>query len=159
MSAEAVIQVIEVVRSRQVDASPERVWHVVSRPERAPEWLSFAESVEVISGSGCGQRWRQYSRWGRRRSEIDVEIVEYRRPLVMAWRHIAERLDGRPAPVFAASTVFRVELEPSGEGTLVRLRSAQEPASALRGLLIKLFGSKEIARGMERSLIRLADAF
>jgi hypothetical protein len=27
------------------------------------------------------------------------------------------------------------------------------------GLLIKLFGSKEIARGMERSLIRLAHAF
>ncbi|MCS7481846.1 SRPBCC family protein [Umezawaea endophytica] len=159
MSAEAVIPVIEVVRSGQVGASPERVWHVVAKPERAPEWLNSAESVEVISGAGCGQRWRQYSRWGKRRSEVDVEIVEYRRPLVLAWRHLAERLDGKPAPVFAASTVFRIELEPSGEGTLVRLRSVQEPASAVRGLLIKLFGSKEIARGMERSLVRLADVF
>jgi uncharacterized protein YndB with AHSA1/START domain len=158
MSAEAVIPVIEVVRSGRVGASPERVWHVVGKPERAPEWLSSAESVEVISGAGCGQRWRQYSRWGKRRSEVDVEVVEYRRPLVVAWRHIAERLDGRPAPVFAASTVFRIELEPSGEGTLVRLRSVQDPASTVRGLLIKLFGSKEIARGMERSLVRLADA-
>ena len=149
---------IEVVRSGQVDASPERVWHLVSKPEHLPEWLSFAESVEVVSGSGCGQRRRLYSQWGKRRSEVDQEVIEYRRPLVVAWRHLAERLDGRPAPRFAARTEFRVELEPSGEGTLVRLRSLQEPASAVRGLLIKLFGSKEIAQGMERSLVRLADA-
>ncbi|MET1074857.1 MAG: SRPBCC family protein [Umezawaea sp.] len=148
---------IEVVRSGRVSASPERVWHVVSKSERAPEWLSFAESVEVISGSGCGQRRRLYSRWGKRRSEVDQEVIEYRRPLVLAWRHLAERLDGRPAPMFAASTVFRVELEPAGEGTLVRLRSLQEPASAVRGVLIKLFGRKEIAQGMERSLVRLAE--
>ena len=149
--------VIEVVRSGRVDASPERVWHLVSRTERAPEWLSFAESVEVISGSGCGQRRRLYSWWGKRRSEVDQEVIEYRRPIVVAWRHIAERLDGRPAPRFAESTEFRVELEPAGEGTLVRLRSLQQPASPVRGLLIKLFGSKEIAQGMERSLVRLAD--
>jgi uncharacterized protein YndB with AHSA1/START domain len=149
--------VIEVVRSGQVDASPERVWHVVAHPERAPEWLSFTDSVEVISGSGCGQRLRQYGQWGKRRSEIDQEIIEYRRPLVVAWKHLAERLDGRPAPRFAASTVFRIELEPTGHGTLVRLRSMQEPASALRGLLIKLFGRKEVAQGMERSLARLSE--
>jgi uncharacterized protein YndB with AHSA1/START domain len=148
--------VIEVVRSGQVDASPERVWHVVSHPERAPEWLSFADNVEVISGSGCGQRLRQYGQWGKHRSEIDQEIIEYRRPLVVSWKHLAERLDGRPAPRFAASTVFRIELEPAGDGTLVRLRSTQEPASAVRGLLIKLFGRKEVAQGMERSLARLA---
>jgi uncharacterized protein YndB with AHSA1/START domain len=149
--------VIEVERSGHVAASPERVWHVVSKPERTPEWLSFAESVEVVSGSGCGERRRQYGQWGRRRSEIDQEVIEYRRPLVVAWRHLAERLDGRPAPRFAKRTEFRVELEPSGEGTLVRLRSLQEPASPVRGLLLKLFGRKEIARGMERSLARLAD--
>lgn len=149
--------VIEIVRSGQVAASPERVWHLVSKPERLPEWLSFAESVEVVSGSGCGQRRRQYGQWGRRRSEVDQEVVEYRRPLVVAWRHLAERLDGRPAPRFATRTEFRIELEHSGGGTLVRLRSLQEPASAVRGLLLELFGRKRIAKGMERSLARLAD--
>ncbi|WNV89370.1 SRPBCC family protein [Umezawaea sp. Da 62-37] len=148
---------IEVVRSGRVSASPERVWHLVSKSERAPEWLSFADSVEIISGSGCGQRRRLYSLWGGRRSEIDQEVIEYRRPLVLAWRHLAERLDGKPAPRFAATTVFRVELEPSGQGTLVRLRSLQEPASTVRGVLIKVFGRKEIAEGMEQSLVRLAD--
>jgi uncharacterized protein YndB with AHSA1/START domain len=151
------MRVIEIVRSGQVAASPERVWHLVSKPERLPEWLSFVESVEVVSGSGCGQRRRQYGQWGRRRSEVDQEVVEYRRPLVVAWRHLAERLDGRPAPRFAARTEFRIELEHAGDGTLVRLRSLQEPASAVRGVLLELFGRKEIAKGMERSLARLAD--
>ncbi|HEX6340060.1 SRPBCC family protein [Umezawaea sp.] len=148
---------IEVVRSGRVAASPERVWRLVSRPERAPERLSPTEGVDIISGSGCGQRWRGHGRWGERPSEVDAEVVEHRRPLVVAWRHLAERVDGEPAPVFAASTVFRVELEPSGGGTLVRPRSVQEPASAVRGVLVKLFGSKEIACGVERALARLAD--
>ncbi len=150
---------IEVVRSGRVDASPERVWHVVSRADRAAEWFALAERVEVTSGAGCGELRTHYGRWGRRRSEIDLEVVEYRRPTVFAWRHVAERLDGRPAPKFASRTEFRIELEPSGAGTLVRLRSVQEPASALKGLLIKAFGRAEVARGMEKSLRRLAELF
>jgi hypothetical protein len=51
---------------------------------------------------------------------------------VYAWRHVAERLDGKPAPVFARSTRFRISPEPHGAGTLVRLRSTQEPASAVK---------------------------
>ncbi|NUT92970.1 MAG: SRPBCC domain-containing protein [Saccharothrix sp.] len=150
---------IEVVRSGRVEASPERVWRVVSRADHAAEWLAFTDRVEVTSGAGCGERRTQYGRWGERRSEIDVEVVEYRRPKVVAWRHVAERLDGRPAPRFAASTEFRVELAPDGAGTLVRLRSCQEPASALKGLLIKAFGRRQVARGMEKSLARLTSVF
>ena len=46
--------------------------------------------------------------------------------------------------------------EPAGEATTVRLRSRQEPASALKGLVMKLFGTKDIARNLERSLTNLA---
>ena len=150
---------MEVVRSGRVDASPERVWHVVSRADRAAEWLTFADRVEVTSGAGCGERRTQYGTWGERRSEVDVEVIEFRRPKVLAWRHVAERLDGRPAPRFAASTEFRVELTPDGTGTRVRLRSYQEPASAWKGLLLKAFGRRQVAQGLEKSLARLASLF
>ena len=75
------------------------------------------------------------------------------------WRHVAERLDGRPAPVFARSTHFRISLEPAGDGTLVRLHSAQQPASAVRGLVMRAFGAREIGGNMDRSLDRLAALF
>src|SRR5436309_15404982 len=113
---------IEVVRERRVSAAPAAVWEVVSAPERAPEWFAFAERVEVLDGEGLGQRQRQHGRWGRRSAEIDREIVAYEPPRRYAWRHVAERLDGKPAPVFARSTRFEISLEPADGGTVVRLR-------------------------------------
>jgi uncharacterized protein YndB with AHSA1/START domain len=150
---------IEVIRERRVGADPEAVWAVVSVPERAPEWFAFAESVEVLDGEGLGQRQRQHGRWGRRRAEIDREVTEYEAPRRYGWRHLAERLNGRPAPVFARSTRFEISLEPSAGGTLVRLHSAQEPANAVKGLVMRAFGARDIAGSMERSLDRLAALF
>jgi hypothetical protein len=51
-------------------------------------------------------------------------------------------------------------LEPEGAaGSRLHLRSEQEPASPLRGLVIRLFGRREVARRLEESLDRLAGRF
>jgi uncharacterized protein YndB with AHSA1/START domain len=150
---------IEIVRERRIAAAPADVWDVVATPRRAPEWFAFAERVEVLDGEGVGQRQRQHGRWGRRSAEVDREITEYDAPRVYGWRHVAERLDGKPAPMFARSTRFQISLEPQGTGTLVRLRSAQEPASAVKGLVMRAFGTRDIATTMDRSLERLAALF
>jgi uncharacterized protein YndB with AHSA1/START domain len=147
---------IEITRERHVASTPVEVWAVVADPALAAAWFAFAERVEILDGHGFGQLQRQHGRWGRRRAEIDREIVEYDPPRSYAWRHVAERLDGRPAPRFARSTRFRITLEPDGAGTLVRLHSEQEPAGAVRGLVMRAFGAREVAGQMERSLDRLA---
>ena len=146
---------IEIVREQWVEARVESVWAVVSEADRAPEWFTFAERVEVRSGDGLGQLRTQHGRWGSKHAEVDQEITGYEPNKLLAWRHLAERLDGKPAPRFAASTEFRIELEPAGEATTVRLTSRQEPASAVKGLVMKLFGTKDVARHMERSLDKL----
>lgn len=150
---------IEIVRERQVAAAPADVWAVVAAPERAPEWFTFAERVEVLDGEGVGQRQRQHGKWGKRSAEIDREITDFDAPRRYGWRHVAERLDGKPAPVFARSTRFQISLEPSGAGTLVRLHSAQEPASAMKALVMRAFGTRDVATNMDRSLERLAALF
>ncbi len=149
---------LEIVRDGVVDAPVERVWPLVADVARVPEWLTFAERMEVLDGDGVGRRQRLHGHWGRRRSEVDQEITEYDPPRVLAWRHLAERLDGKPAPRFARSTEFRVTLEPRDGATLVRLRSRQEPASAVKGLVMRMFGARDMARQMDRSLTRLAEA-
>jgi uncharacterized protein YndB with AHSA1/START domain len=149
--------VIDVRAERSIPAAPDVLWPLVSDPGRLPEWFTFAERVEVLDGpEGAGQRRRQHGRWGKKRSEIDQVITRWEPERALAWRHEAERLDGKTAPRFAASTDFSIELEPQGGGTLVRLHSAQQPAGPLRGLVIRAFGRREVSRSLQDSLERLA---
>jgi hypothetical protein len=101
-----------------------------------------------------------HGHWGRKRSEIDQVVVEHDPPRRIAWRHEAERLDGKPAPRFAASTQFTMTIEPEGPAaSRLTLRSEQEPASVLRGLVIRLFGRREVAQKLEESLDRIEALF
>jgi uncharacterized protein YndB with AHSA1/START domain len=149
--------VIDVSASATIPAEPEAIWPLLDDPGRLGEWFAFADRGELLEGEGVGRRQRMHGHWGRKRSEIDQVVVEHDPPRRLAWRHEAERLDGRPAPRFAASTLFSMTLEPAGPGaSRLLLRSQQEPASALRGLVIRLFGRREVATKLEESLARLA---
>jgi len=149
---------IEVMREREIPAAPEDLWPVVSDPARLADWFAFAEGAEVIEGEpGVGQRRRMHGSWGRKKSEIDQRIVEWEPPSRLAWEHEAERLDGKPAPRFAAETRFSIKLEPAGGRlTRVRLTSRQVPASKPRGLVIRAFGKREVGGKLDGSLERLA---
>jgi uncharacterized protein YndB with AHSA1/START domain len=150
---------IEVTAQRSIAAGPDALWPLVSDPERLPEWFTFAERVEVLEGAdGPGQRRRQHGHWGKRRSEVDQRITRWEPPRALAWCHEAERLNGKPAPRFAASTDFTIELAPEGEGTRVRLHSAQVPAGLLRGVVMRAFGRRDVAKALGESLDRLAAA-
>lgn len=147
---------IEILREGRVHARPEALWPLIDDPRRLPEWFTFAERGELLEGEGVGRRQRIYGRWGKKRSEVDQVVVAREEGRLLAWRHEAERLEGKPAPRFASETNFEIRLEADGDGTLVRLRSRQQPAGPLRGLVIRAFGRREVAQEMERSLERLA---
>lgn len=146
---------ITVARSRSVPARPETVWQLVCSVERLPEWLTFAEAAETLEGEGDGRLHRIHGHWGRQRSEIDQRITSWDPPRRLEWCHETERLDGKPAPRFARDTRFQVRLEPDGEGTLVTLESVQVPASALKGLAMRVLSRRKLAGAYERSLQRL----
>jgi uncharacterized protein YndB with AHSA1/START domain len=151
---------VDVSAERTIPAPPDAIWPLLDDPARLGEWLAFADRGELVEGAGVGRRQRMHGHWGRKRSEIDQVVVAHDPPRRLAWQHEAERLDGKPAPRFAASTTFTMTLDPEGEGaTRVRLHSQQEPASALRGLVIRLFGRREVAQRFEESLDRLEARF
>jgi uncharacterized protein YndB with AHSA1/START domain len=148
-----------IVREGRVMASPADVWKAIDDVGVMGRWFTFAEKIEIIEGSGLGRRQRLHGRWGRKKSEIDQLVTEYEPTRSFGWIHEAERLDGKPAPKFASSTHFLITLSPDGDGTTVSMRSVQEPASVPKGLVMKLFGGKDVSRHMERSLESLADLF
>ena len=143
------------MREVEVPVGAEQVWAVVADADRVGEWFDFADRTEVVDGEGKGQRRTQYGHWRHRRSEVDQEVTEYEPGKVLAWRHVAERIDGKPAPKFAVRTEFRIELSGGADTTTVRLRSIQVPGGPLKGWLMRRVGTKDIARNMDRSLERL----
>ncbi len=145
------------MREAGIRASVDRVWAIVSDAARAPDWFDFSDRTEILEGDGVGQLRRQHGHWGRRKSEVDQEITECEPRRVLAWEHRAERIDGRPAPKFAARTEFRIELDGNDHATTVRLRSRQHPAGPLKGWLMKRLGTKDVERNLERSLTRLQE--
>jgi uncharacterized protein YndB with AHSA1/START domain len=149
---------IEVIRERRIDASPEEIWRLVEGTERLPEWFVFAERADLLGGNGVGRRQRLHGRWGKTPYEIDQVVTDYEPNRMVAWRHEAERFGEKTPPRFARETRFAIRLVPESAGTLVRLESRQEPMNALKGLVIRLFGARQIAGQMERSLERLAGA-
>ncbi len=146
---------MRVTRSRTVAAPVEAVWAVVSSAGRLSDWLVLAEAAETLEGEGAGRLQRIHGHWGGKRSEVDQRVTAWEPPRRLGWVHEAERLDGRPAPQFARETRFEILLEPDAGGTRVTLESVQVPASVLKGLVIRAFGGRELARAYERSLRQL----
>jgi uncharacterized protein YndB with AHSA1/START domain len=151
---------IDVTAARTIPAAPDAIWPLLDDPARLGEWFAFADGGETLEGAGVGRRQRMHGHWGRKRSEIDQVVVEHAPPRRIAWRHEAERLDGKPAPRFAASTQFTMTLDAVERGaSRLTLHSEQEPASPLRGLVIRLFGRREVAQKLEESLARIEALF
>src|SRR3954471_9904959 len=151
---------VDVSATRSIPAAPDEVWPLLDDPTRLGEWFAFADTGEVLEGDGVGRRQRMHGHWGRKRSEIDQVVVEHDPPRRLAWRHEAERLDGKAPARLAARPTLTMTLEPAGaHASRLRLRSEQEPASALRGIVIRLFGRREIAQKLEESLDRLEARF
>ena len=148
---------VTVIEEGRVRATPEQLWPLIDDPARMGEWFAFADRMEMVEGQGLGRRQRLHGHWGSKRSEIDQEIVAYDPARRLSWRHLAERLDGKPAPRFAAETVFTITLVPEDEGTRVKMISRQVPASRSRGLVMRLFGGREVAKLLAQSLVALRE--
>ena len=148
-----------IVREKLIPATAAQVWSLVDDPARMAEWFTFADRMELIEGSGLGRRQRLYGHWGGKQSEVDQQVIAYDPPTRLAWRHEAERLDGKPAPRLAAETIFTIELAPSSNATAVRLTSAQRPTGLFQGLVMRAFGTRQIEQNLDRSLRALAQRF
>jgi uncharacterized membrane protein len=150
------VRVIELAQERVVHATPEALWLLIEDTRRIPQWLAFAEKVDVLEGKGLGMKLRLHSRWRGRRSEVDVEVTQFERNRRFAWRHVAERIDGKEVPRFSTETTFAIMLDPIGGDTSVRLHAAQAPAGRMKALAIVILGRREALRRMHKSLERLS---
>ena len=98
-------------RSRRVPAAPERIWTLVSDPERLTEWWPGVQRVEDASR----QAWTTVLVTPKGRTlRADYTLVDSDHPRRIRWR---QEVDESPFERILESAVTELELEPAGEGT------------------------------------------
>lgn len=99
-------------RQIHVDAAPEVVFEVVSRPEHIREWWSDDADLDPSPGA-VGELV-----WGDREQVAVITVVDVDPPRRFSFRWVAP--EGEP-PTLENSLLVTFDLEPAGTGTLLRL--------------------------------------
>jgi uncharacterized protein YndB with AHSA1/START domain len=149
--------VIEFVRSRRIQAQPERIWLLVDDVTSWPRWFTEAEGAQIVSGEGLGRHQRMSGHARGKATEIDSVVTAYEPPHRLRWHHEAERVDGQPGSVvFAVDATAEVTIAPDGDGSVVTYRLLAEPGSLVNTFLLRVMAPGPIGRSFETSLERLA---
>jgi carbon monoxide dehydrogenase subunit G len=121
--------------SVEIARPQELVYALVRDLERAPEWQGSLEAVDVQAGT-------ETRRLGGLRQEAAFLVVEDDPP-----RRLAIASEGGPANARAT-----FELEPSGDGTLVKFTLEVELRGAARvaGGLVKTAAQREVRSSLQK---------
>jgi uncharacterized protein YndB with AHSA1/START domain len=99
-------------RQIHIEASPEVVFEVVSRPEHLREWWSDDATLDLAPGA-VGELV-----WGDREQVAPITVVDLDPPRRFSFRWVAPENE---AATSENSLLVTLDLEPSGTGTLLRL--------------------------------------
>lgn len=100
-------------RRIHIDASPEVVFEVLSRPEHLKEWWADEASLGEVGPGAVGELV-----WGDREHVATMTVVDADPPRRFSFRWVAP--EGEPA-VPGNSLLVTFELSPARGGTLLRL--------------------------------------
>jgi uncharacterized protein YndB with AHSA1/START domain len=103
-------------REVRIEASPEIVFDVISRPEHIRDWWSAETDLEPVAGSTSELTWRDDASDRVDVVPITVIDVEPPRRFVFRW---TQGQGETPTP--SNSLLVTFELSPSGAGTVLRL--------------------------------------
>jgi uncharacterized protein YndB with AHSA1/START domain len=139
---ESATETTAVVRELAIAASPETVWQFLVDPERATRWMGQVATFDPRPGG----EYRLEVIPGHTASGEFVELDPPRR-LVQTWGWEAGE-DG-PRSVTPGSSTIEIELEPDGDGTLLRFTHRDLPDAG---------ATESHAHGWDHYLPRLAIA-
>ena len=108
-----------------IDASPETVWAFLVEPEKAMRWMGVEARLDPRPGGEyyCHVIDNHVARG---------EFVEVDRPRRLVYTFGWEPEENNAGAVPVGSTTIEIELEPDGDGTLLRFRHSgfESPAAA-----------------------------
>jgi uncharacterized protein YndB with AHSA1/START domain len=133
-------------RRRTIDSPPDAVWSLVSDPYNLPRWWPRTIRVENVEQTAAGKRsqWTKVLETSEGRGvRADYRCVSSAQGERYVWE---QQLGDTPFDRILRSSVLEIGLEPSKDGTEVRLTSRQ----VLRGM--SRLGSPMMRRATARTL-------
>lgn len=101
-----------------INASPETVYDVISRPEHMAEWFSDEADFEPIAGTRGVLVWRD--KQTHREDTVEVTVVTADRPHLFAFRWISpDRQRATPTATSSVLVEFRITAEQDGTRLVV----------------------------------------
>ncbi len=132
----------KIVKEFEVKAPPERVFGLVSVPEK---WCKWHTNVKAATSNGSEAHW-VYG-WGGMKVESNTEVTQSEENRVYAFR----QTNG-----FFKTAQTRLEIKPTKKGSAITWTvEYQLPYSFLGKLVDKLKASKELEVGMGKSFENL----
>ena len=143
-----------VTAERFIAAPPEKIFDLLADPTRHPEIDGSGTVRTAKEGSqrlGLGSRFGMSMKMGVPYSMVS-EVIEFEENRRIAWQTRGPGAIGKRA----GGRIWRYELEPGDDGTLVRESWDIRQESALTKPLVRMSGSKTKAI-MEKTLARIAE--
>jgi uncharacterized protein YndB with AHSA1/START domain len=133
-----------------VAAPIERVFDLLTDPQRTPDWLPGCQSVLVDPSPGRkGERWRMRLRTPSRIADIHLEILEYTPPSSFAWLEILPRS--------GTKTYFKLQFQ--GGATEVTIKHVSNPPTFGAWLRSLWFRRRNPTRQLDGALKNLRNHF
>ena len=140
-----------IAHSIEIEATPAKVWTIVSDLKRMGEWSPQCVRMKVFGGEvKAGARTLNLNRQGWKRWPTNAKVVDFEPERLLSFRILENR------------TVWSFELEPTETGTrLTESRRAPQGVAAASNAAVKsLLGGvekfeQELETGIEQTLQRI----
>ncbi len=133
-----------ILKSIDIDASPDNVFNYVTNVSTQPDWIKFLKAIDITSGDGQtkGTTDRCVIKLGVRAQEVEALWTEYDPPRAFARKATSGmEMEGR------------MTFEPSDDGTHVEWTIGYRPSMGSLGMVVDaLFMNRVFQNEIEESL-------
>ena len=149
---------INIKKSRAIQASPEKIWQFINQVERFPEWMPGILTSEVITESA-----NPNSRVGRQQKlklkleigegESIQEVIAWEPPNRITWQHVSDVVDGKKID-YASEIKTTMSITNDNGKVSFRMVGSWQPVG-ISGKLMSRIMKRSVEKNFEKALDNL----
>ncbi len=149
---------VNVKRSRVIKGDPQKIWELISRVERYPEWMPGVIEAQVkaqpkSAKTGLGRRQLIRTDMEIGQAETLQEVIAWEPPNKITWQHLRDVIDGKEVKYAREIKTTLSVTNNNGEVTF-RMVGSWQPVG-ISGQLMNRLMKRMVTRNFEKALDNL----